>query len=86
MSTRVGQERDLACAFDSLRQQALMPGTRTRLATRKDAPSLVHVLPQQTCILVINGLCLIGAELADLRARNKSAWAGKSFVFVYIFF
>src|SRR5580692_9562265 len=62
------QQRNIACLLDRQRQPSLMRRANAGQAPRHDSPALCHELRQQTNVLVVNGLDLFDAELANLLA------------------
>src|ERR1700687_3095730 len=72
---RGGQQRDVARLLDSLGGAALMGRTSPRQAARNDLAALGHKAGEQTHVLVIDAVDLLGAELADLLAPEELAAA-----------
>ena len=76
----------MAGTLDGSGERPLVAGAGACLPSWADSAIFGDEAAKKIVALIIDGDILVCAELADLRARNKSAWAGKSFVFVYIFF
>ena len=65
----------MAGALDSRGQVALMLGAGAGLTTRANLAALADEAAQLVSLLVVDGLDLIDAELADLGARLELATA-----------
>src|ERR1019366_5871061 len=72
---REGQQCDVARLLDSLGDAELMGRANPRQAARNDLAALGHKAGEQTHVLVIDAVDLLGAELADLLAPEELAAA-----------
>lgn len=68
---RVGQQGDVAGAFDFGGNGALMSRTGAGLATGANFAFVGNIAAQQVCVFVIDLDVFVGAELADFGARVK---------------
>ncbi len=66
----VGQKSQVACSLDGPGQLPLMAGAGAGLTAGANFTFFGHKAPQNINLLVIDGDILIGAELANLGARN----------------
>ena len=64
----VGQQSDLTSALDSLGQLTLMHSAGTGGSAGQNLAALRHEAAELCSVLVVNGLALISAELANLAA------------------
>src|SRR3989304_1851064 len=69
---RERNQRQMPCALDGDRQQALMAGARARLAARPNLAAFVHEAAQQIGLLVIDALAFFDPEPANLGRAPKT--------------
>ena len=75
----VGQQSNLAGALDGLRQLALMHGAGAGGSAGQNLGALGYKAAQLGGILVVDGLALLSAELADLAALAAGRARGSGF-------
>ena len=75
-----GQQSDLTSPLDGLGQLTLMHGAGAGGAAGQDLGALGHETTQLGGVLVINGLALVRAELADLAALTAVHGTRRFFV------
>ncbi len=70
----IRQQRDMARAFDSLCQLALMARARAGHTAGQDLPALRHILSQFPGVFVIDVRNLVHTERAYLAAAAVTLW------------
>src|SRR5580765_6987806 len=73
--SRVGQQRDIARAFDCLGQHALMDCAIAGNSPGQNLAALGDEISQKTCVLEIDDIHLLNAETADTTPAHPAATA-----------
>ena len=63
-----GYQRQMPCAFDRVRERALVLGADTGLAPRLDLPPVGHIAAESLYVFVVDVLDVVDAEPAYLPA------------------